>query len=140
VRFVGENAHFIASGAGPAAYRQLYETCYSQILAYIVRRVGSQDAADLAAEVFAVAWRRIDDVPPGEGALPWLYGVAYRVVSHHRRTKGRRVRLIQRLGGLAEASTPNPETTVVQRREYELVLRAASRLRPNDQEVLRLAL
>ena len=129
----------MAPGAGSAAYRRVYDACYPQVLAYLVRRVGSQDAADLAAEVFTVAWRRIDDVPSGDGALPWLYGVAYRVVSHHWRTRGRRRRLFRRLGSLAEASTPNPEIAVVRRREYELVLHAASKLRPKDQEVLRLA-
>ena len=78
----------MAPGAGSAAYRRVYDACYPQVLAYLVRRVGSQDAADLAAEVFTVAWRRIDDVPSGDGALPWLYGVAYRVVSYHWRARG----------------------------------------------------
>ncbi|CAN5440335.1 hypothetical protein BH24ACT9_BH24ACT9_03500 [soil metagenome] len=27
-----------------------------------------------------VAWRRIDDVPTGEEARPWLYGVARKVL------------------------------------------------------------
>ena len=41
------------------------------------------DAEDLTADVFAIAWRRRDDVP--DPALPWLYGVARRVLASHRR-------------------------------------------------------
>lgn len=33
------------------------------------------------------AWRRIADIPDGS-ELPWLYGVARRVVMNHRRGHG----------------------------------------------------
>jgi RNA polymerase sigma-70 factor (ECF subfamily) len=68
------------------ACRRLYETYHRNVLAYCVRRVGRDDAPDLAAEVFAVAWRRYGAVPEGTESLPWLYGVASRVVSHHWRS------------------------------------------------------
>jgi len=51
---------------------------------YFVRRAARQDADDLAAEVFAIAWRRRDDVP-GEAILPWLYRTAGYVLANHRR-------------------------------------------------------
>ncbi len=37
-------------------------------------------------------------------------------------------------------SAAGPETQLVQRQEYGLVIKAASRLRPLDQEILRLAI
>lgn len=44
------------------------------------------DADDLTAEVFAIAWRRRDEVPD-DACLPWLYGVARRVAANsYRRT------------------------------------------------------
>ncbi len=43
------------------------------------------------------------------------------------------------MSGLAAATVSAADTPVVQRVEYELVLEAAARLRPNDREVLRLA-
>jgi RNA polymerase sigma-70 factor (ECF subfamily) len=36
-------------------------------------------APDVVAETFLVAWRRLDDVPADP--LPWLYGVARRVLA-----------------------------------------------------------
>ena len=38
------------------------------------------DAEDAVAETYTIAWRRFSDVPPDEGALPWLYGVCRRVL------------------------------------------------------------
>jgi len=51
---------------------------------YFVRRAARQDADDLTAEVFAIAWRRRDDVPD-EAILPWLYRTAGYVLANHRR-------------------------------------------------------
>ncbi len=122
------------SGA-EAAYRRLY-AYHPQVLAYCARRVGHEDAADVAAEVFAVAWRRIADVPAGEAALPWLYGVAYRTVSHHWRGASRRSRLLRKAAGHAPEVQVGPEAQLVQRAEYDLVLDALANLRDKDQEVL----
>ena len=53
----------------------LFEGTHLALLAYAVRRVAdAADAADVVAETFLVAWRRLDDVPTGEGARPWLFG------------------------------------------------------------------
>ena len=41
----------------------LYEMHYDEVHAFCARRVGWDAAADATADVFAVAWRRIDDVP-----------------------------------------------------------------------------
>jgi RNA polymerase sigma factor (sigma-70 family) len=54
------------------------------LVRYFARRGPRQDAEDLAAEVFAVAWRRRGDVP-FEAVLPWLYRVAGFVLANHRR-------------------------------------------------------
>ncbi len=79
-------------------FRQLYEEHYLHIQAYAVRRVDVQaDVADVVAEVFTTAWRRLDDVPPAPDARLWLYGVARRVLAGHRRGKERFGRLIARI-------------------------------------------
>ncbi len=136
---VGEAAYRMDEIEGSEAFRRLYEAYYPDVLAYCVRRVGRDDAPDLCAEVFAVAWRRFDMVPKGDGSLPWLYGVSYRVVSHHWRSHRRRRRLRTKLAAIPVPVVENPEAQLVQRQEYDLVLRAVSRLRPLDQEVLRLS-
>jgi RNA polymerase sigma factor (sigma-70 family) len=75
----------------------LYEENYHRVLGYALRRVGPDEATDVVAETFLVAWRRLDDLPEGEGARLWLYGTARRVISNQRRTGRRRERLGQRL-------------------------------------------
>lgn len=64
--------------------------------------------------------------------LPWLYGVARRLMANQRRGNMRRLRLFDRLVGERppprEAPTPSSE-----------ILEALERLRPADREVLRLA-
>lgn len=47
------------------------------------------------SETFLVAWRRLDAVP--EDGLPWLLGVARRVLANQRRGEGRHAALIDRL-------------------------------------------
>ena len=57
------------------------------LVRYFARRGPRQDAEDLAADVFATAWRRRADVPR-EAVLPWLYRTAGFTLANHRR-KGR---------------------------------------------------
>lgn len=59
-------------------------THLTAVYRYFVRRAARQDADDLTAEVFAIAWRRRDDVP-SEAILPWLYRTAGFVLANHRR-------------------------------------------------------
>jgi RNA polymerase sigma-70 factor (ECF subfamily) len=74
-----------------ARFEALYAATFAPVLGYALRRCdGAEDAADVAAETFAIAWRRIDAVPSGEQARPWLYGVARNVLANHRRGQARR--------------------------------------------------
>lgn len=126
-------------GGGEAEFRSLYNRHYDAIHSYFFRRTGPVNAQDLTAEVFVVAWRRIDDVPRGEETLLWLYGVAANVAAHQRRTVARKARLETRLWSVPANGTDEPEPQVVRRAEYDRVLAATARLRPADQEILRLA-
>lgn len=79
-----------------------------QLLGYATRRVEQRaDAADVVAEVFLIAWRRVESIPTSdEDAIRWLYGVARRVVANQRRGKLRRHALAERLRGQLAASGP----------------------------------
>ncbi len=121
-------------------FSELYRRYGRKVHAYCARRSPGSQAADAVAETFLVAWRKIDQVPEGESALPWLYGVAFRVLSHQWRHSARSRRLLEKLQGLAEVETPTPDLVLVQRTESQIVIKAASRLRPIDQEILRLTL
>jgi RNA polymerase sigma-70 factor (ECF subfamily) len=67
-------------------FHSAYQANYARILGYALRRTASpEDAADVVAETFAIAWRKFDDIPPGDDAVLWLYGVARRVLANHHR-------------------------------------------------------
>ncbi|MEA2001742.1 MAG: sigma-70 family RNA polymerase sigma factor [Actinomycetota bacterium] len=116
--------------------RRLFETHRLAVLAYCMRRAARWDAHDAAAEVFVVAWRRIDDIPDGDAALPWLYGVARRVLANIHRSERRRHRLYNRLASKTDAGVEQTELQVVRRAEDQRVLDAASQLPEADREVL----
>src|SRR5690348_5664901 len=78
-------------------FRSLYQAHYQAIAAYARRRVAPSEAEDVVADTFLVAWRRFDDAPSGDQTLPWLYGVARKVISQRLRTTRRRDRLVARL-------------------------------------------
>lgn len=121
-------------------FRRLYDEHHRAVLAYFLRRLDSDAAYEATEDVFLVAWRKIDEIPDGERSLAWLYGVARRVLSNHRRSASRRQRLRRRL--VAEPGTVGeaPEPIVVRREEYQEVLTALGRLSAGNQELLRLAI
>lgn len=121
-----------------ATFVDLYDAHYDEVHAYCARRVGWADADDAAAEVFAVVWRRIDDVE-ARTARAWLFGVARGVIRNKWRSASRRSRLIDRAAGHADQPAGGPESVVVRRSELEVVLEALSSLKESDQEILRLA-
>ena len=94
-----------------ARFEALYAATFTPILGYAVRRCESaEDAADVVAETFAIAWRRIDAVPPGEQARLWLYRVAGNVLANQRRGAIRRRGLAAALAvELAHVYEPSAE-------------------------------
>ena len=126
--------------SGDARFAELCDGYYRKILLYCRRRTRPDLVDDAVAETFLTAWRRIDRVPEGSEALPWLYAVAYRTIGHQYRASGRHARLKEKLSsvGLTEASHDSADLVVMDQ-ESRLVLEALSRLRVVDQELLRLA-
>jgi RNA polymerase sigma-70 factor, ECF subfamily len=80
-------------------FERLFRANYAAIRGYALRRVPGDVAQDVVADTFLVAWRRLDDVP--EDALPWLYGVARRVLANERRSADRRSSLDERVATAA---------------------------------------
>jgi len=79
-------------------FQEIYEANHAALAAYGLRRTANpEDAADVVAETFAVAWRRIRQLPPGREATLWLFGTARRVLANQRRGERRRARLSLRL-------------------------------------------
>ena len=83
---------------------------------------------------------RFNKVPLGEDQRPWLYGVAYRVLSHQWRAERRRTRLTARMASVRALPSQSLDGQLVQRQDYELVREAAAQLKPLDREVLQLVM
>ncbi len=78
---------------------RLYERHAEAVRSYALRRSTPEMADEVTAQVFLVAWRRHSAVP--QDALPWLLGVARRVLADQRRAAARRNRLGERLQSTA---------------------------------------
>lgn len=115
-----------------------FEEHFEAISRFCHRRLPMADANDATAQVFAVAWRRIDDMPDGDGTLPWLYAVAGNHVRTTRRSAQRLSNLRAKLNGQAQPSVPGPEAVIVRNDEQAQLLKALAKLKAEDQEVLRL--
>lgn len=91
------------------------------------------DVDDAVAEVFLVVWRRLEDVPTGEAAGPWLYGTTRRVLANQARSRARRSRLQERLNVQPAVCRDQDDPMAGRVRE------ALAALGPHDREVLLLA-
>jgi RNA polymerase sigma-70 factor, ECF subfamily len=73
----------VRPSAGPreARFARLFDETRADLLAYALRRAASpEDAADVLAETFLIAWRKLDSLPPGDEARLWLFGVARNLI------------------------------------------------------------
>ena len=113
-----------------ARFRALYAQAYAPLRRWAHHRgITGADSDDVVAEVFTIAWRRIDDIP-ADAAVPWLFGVARNVVRNHRRGLRRRATL-QLVAPVPSSAPDEPADTVL--------LRAAlAELSDGDREVLAL--
>jgi RNA polymerase sigma-70 factor (ECF subfamily) len=121
-------------------FESLYVENYGSIYSYVARRVsagGTADVADIAAEVFTVAWRRRANLPLAPEDRLWLFGVARKCVQAHFRNSNRSRNLVDRL-----ISTRPRDVTVDSSggSTDTRVAAALEALRPGDREVLMLAL
>ncbi|MEU8237044.1 sigma-70 family RNA polymerase sigma factor [Actinoplanes missouriensis] len=111
----------------------LYEHHYADVERYVVRRAADVVARDVVADVFLVIWRRIGEVP--EPALPWIYGVARRVLANELRGAQRRRQLEQKVAGHVDDELADHADDVASR---AALAAAFDRLPETDRETLRL--
>ena len=115
-------------------FENLFREHYAAVRGYALRRAPRDLAPDVVAETFLVAWRRLDDVPADP--LPWLYGVARRVLANARRSADRGLALERRLAAAAVPADPGDPGEHVG--EAEIVRAALARLSERDRETLML--
>jgi RNA polymerase sigma factor (sigma-70 family) len=115
-------------------FSEFHETHFSAIFAYALRRtVNRDDACDLCAEVFLVAWRRFGDIPSGQQGRLWLFGVARRTLGNHRRAGQRQTLLAAKIArqrvSVADTDSSSPDDALAV---------ALGQLRDDDRELLTL--
>src|ERR1700759_4552885 len=89
------------------AFEELFAAHYWAVRGYVVRRAPSAAVEDVVAETFLVAWRRAGTIR--DDPLPWLLGVARRVLANQQRSERRRGALTDRLQGLRLGQAPDWE-------------------------------
>ncbi|GAA1791081.1 RNA polymerase sigma factor [Actinomadura chokoriensis] len=112
-------------------FTAIYDACRQNVWAYAAGRAGRQVADEVVSETFAVAWRRLADVP--DPALPWLLGVARNVLRDGHRARVRRESFTAELGRWAARPVGDIAEDVAERLA---VLRAMAALPEQDREVL----
>jgi RNA polymerase sigma-70 factor (ECF subfamily) len=115
-------------------FSDLYRDHARELLGYALRRSPDpDDAADVVAETFLTAWRRLGEVPHGDEARLWLYGAARHVLANQDRGARRRDRLTGRLRGELRRQLPAHETQT-----GSALLEALAGLGEADRELLML--
>jgi RNA polymerase sigma-70 factor (ECF subfamily) len=119
-----------------AAFAKLFRDTRADLLAYILRRSpNAEEAADVLAETYYVAWRKLDRIPNDDRARLWLFGVARNLLRKGVRRRHYADKLVERLA--AELRTAPP----AQRRDDPRladIRRALARLSAPDREILTL--
>lgn len=120
-----------------ARFDRIFDRHHDAVQRYCLRRLPWHEVNDVIAEVFLVAWRRIEEAPESR-ELPWLYGIAKNVIRNAHRARNRQERLRSKVSAHRQTSEPSAEVHVVRNVEEQAVLDALASLRDADQELLRL--
>jgi RNA polymerase sigma-70 factor (ECF subfamily) len=119
-----------------AAFEQLLRDTRTDLLAYIMRRsAGVDEAADVLAETYLIAWQKRDAIPSGEAARLWLFGVARNLLLRGASKRRSRDALVERLA--AELRSAHPSSQLPIEEERAGPLRAALAALPEcDREIV----
>lgn len=80
------------------SFDEVFASEFGLLYGYVARRLGVSVAEDLAAETFAIAFRRWEDLDPARPVRPWLYGIASNLIRHQWRKERRMLRAYARTG------------------------------------------
>lgn len=120
--------------------RARLETTYRQELAWVARtveRLGARprDLEDLVHDVFLAFYRSLEGYDPRRPVRPWLFGIAYRVVSDYRRRASFGREAPDPLAAEAAHGGPTPAEAFETAEKRRLVLAALETL-PLDQRAV----
>lgn len=112
-------------------FDELYRA-HQAAVRFVARRIDPSGAEEVVAETFAVAWRKLHEIPAD--ALPWLYVVARnKLRSEHRAARSRRD-VAENVAAVIGSSMDPADVAS----ERDRVLTAFAALSETDREALRL--
>jgi len=108
----------------PEAFSGIFERHIRPVGGYIRRRLGADAVEDALSETFLVAFRRRGSFDQRiESALPWLLGIATRIVKKHRAVEARQWQSFQAVSGSASVEE-NAHAVTERRVDASAALRA----------------
>jgi RNA polymerase sigma-70 factor (ECF subfamily) len=120
------------------SFEDVFEAEVVPLRRYLARRLGVDVADDLTAETFAIAYRKWEKLDREKPVRPWLYGIATKLVLHHRRKERRRLVALARSS--VDPLVSNDDPSVVARMDASaqktLLAGALAELRPPEREVI----
>lgn len=133
-----DNAVVRASQGDSEAFSLLYELNVNRIYNYVFYRVGSEvDAEDITSRVFFRAFGHISNyVEKGVPFSAWLYRIAHNLIANWHRDNFRRneVSLDERID--LPQRIEQPENSVEQTQEVEMLLKCIRKLSEDRQQLL----
>jgi RNA polymerase sigma-70 factor (ECF subfamily) len=120
----------------PPPFEGVYEAEVEAVWRH-VRRLGvdERDLEDVVHDAFVVAHRQYGTFDPSLPVRPWLFGIVFRVVSHHHRRARVRGETLVGDGELAEDPQASPEVAVARKQAGDR-LQAALEALPLEQRAV----
>ncbi len=118
------------------AFRILYEHNFHTVYRYVSARVSTHDAEDLTAEVFCVAWAKLDTfVWDGTPIAAWLTTIAKNLMRSLARRESRRD-AVQTAGAEGFDVTPATDERAMARTDNEAIIDALAKMSSPNRQVL----
>jgi RNA polymerase sigma factor (sigma-70 family) len=117
------------------SFAEFFEAEFEPLRGYLQRRLGTSSAEEIAAEAFAIAYRRWEEQGPSQ---PYLYGIAANLVRRRWRQERRRLRAYARAG--VDSGFEEQDSAVADRADSHALKQALADaladLRPVEREIL----
>jgi len=120
-----------------AAFEELYWSTRTDLLAYLARRAAApEEAADMLAETYLIAWRKLNAIPPGDQARLWLFGVARNLLMRGTDRRRSHEALVERL--VSELHTIRNDPSLVDDHRADALGASLDALPAKEREILML--
>lgn len=114
-------------------FTSVFDEHFDAVLRFALARAEPEAAKDATAETFLAAWRTFDRLPADPRG--WLLAVCRNKLADHYRSSGRQLTVSELVAPTSAVPTADHGESIV---EQDRVRTAFLRLRPGDQDLLRL--